>query len=165
MDGTGNPQGAGPASIHDEQVVVLQLGGESYGVDIARVQEIKVMSPITGVPGAPPFIEGIINLRGKITPIVNMHTRFGRPKAPYTKDTRIVVVDMQGTWVGLIVDSVSEVMRVHGNSVEAPPELVCTVDAAFVRGIAKVSEEKLVILLDLDKMLAATRDLALGLAA
>ena len=157
--------GAVSASGHDEQVVVLQLAGESYGVDIARVQEIKVMSPITSVPGAPPFIEGVINLRGKVTPIVNLHTRFGKPKAEYTKDTRIVVVDMQGTWVGLIVDSVSEVMRVHADSVEAPPELVCTVDIDFVRGIAKVGEEWLVILLDLDKMLAATRELALGVAA
>ena len=156
---------ANASSAREEQVVVLQLSGESYGIDIAKVQEIKTMSPITSMPRSPSFIEGVINLRGKITPIVNMHTRFGRPKADYSKDTRIVVVDMEGTWVGLIVDSVSEVMRIHADSVEQPSQLVATVDADFIRGIAKLGDERLVILLDLDRMLRATKDLALGLAA
>jgi len=158
-------QEATVTTTSEEQVVVFQLAGESYGIDIAKVQEIRVMSPITTVPNAPDFVEGIINLRGKITPVVNMHTRFGKPKADYDKETRIIVVDMQGQWVGLIVDSVSEVMRIPHDSVEMPSELVATVESDFIRGIAKLSEEKLVILLDLDKMLAATKDLALGTAA
>jgi purine-binding chemotaxis protein CheW len=149
----------------EQQVVVFQLGSESYGIDIARVQEIKAMSPITAVPRAADFIEGVINLRGQITPVVNLHTRFGMEKAPVTKDTRIIVVNMEGDWVGLIVDSVSEVIRIAEDTVETPSELVASVDADFIRGIAKVSEERLVILLDLDRMLRATRDLAVGAAA
>ncbi|MGQ9554357.1 MAG: chemotaxis protein CheW [Anaerolineae bacterium] len=154
------------SGLQEEQIVVFQLGGESYGIDIARVQEIKAMSAITGVPRAPEFVEGVINLRGVITPVVNMHSRFGRPRADYSKETRIIVVSMEGgEWVGLIVDSVSEVMRLAADSVEDAPGLVATVESEFVRGIAKVGEERLVILLDLDKMLAATRELALGIAA
>jgi len=149
----------------DQQVVVFQLGGESYGVDIAKVQEIKAMSPITAVPRAAEFIEGVINLRGQITPVVNLRTRFGMGKIENTKETRIIVVNMEGEWVGLIVDSVSEVMRLADDTIEPPSEFVATVDADFIRGIAKVSEERLVILLDLARMLRATRDLALSTAA
>jgi len=157
---------AGAGRLQEEQIVVFQLDGESYGIDIARVQEIKAMTAITSVPRAPEFVEGLINLRGIITPVVNMHTRFGRPKAEYTKETRIIVVSMEGgEWVGLIVDSVSEVMRPQTDTVEAAPGLVATVESEFVRGIAKVGDERLVILLDLDKMLAATRELALAVAA
>lgn len=149
----------------DQQVVVFQLAKESYGVDIAKVQEIKAMSPITAVPRAPDFIEGVINLRGQITPVVNLHTRFGLERGENTKETRIIVVNMEDEWVGLIVDSVSEVMRLAEESIEQPSDLVATVDADFIRGIAKVNEERLIILLDLDRMLCATRELALGVAA
>lgn len=148
----------------DQQVVVFQLANESYGVDISKVQEIKAMAPITSVPRAPEFVEGVINLRGQITPVVNLHTRFGLEKREYSKETRIIVVNMDGDWVGLIVDSVSEVMRLADDTIEHPSDLVATVDSDFIRGIAKVDEERLVILLDLDRMLHATRDLALGVA-
>jgi len=148
----------------DQQVVVFQLGNESYGVDISKVQEIKAMVPITSVPRAPEFVEGVINLRGQITPVVNLHTRFGLEKREYSRDTRIIVVNMDGDWVGLIVDSVSEVMRLSDDVIEHPSELVATVDSDFIRGIAKVDEERLVILLDLERMLRATRELALGVA-
>ncbi|MHB0877683.1 MAG: chemotaxis protein CheW [Anaerolineae bacterium] len=148
----------------DQQVVVFQLANESYGVDISKVQEIKAMVPITSVPRAPEFVEGVINLRGQITPVVNLHTRFGLENRDYSKETRIIVVNMDGDWVGLIVDSVSEVMRLSDDTIEHPSDLVATVDSDFIRGIAKVDEERLVILLDLDRMLRATRDLALGVA-
>jgi purine-binding chemotaxis protein CheW len=159
-------QEQGKGSTREIQIVVFQLAKESYGIDIAKVQEIKAMSPITAVPRTPAFIEGVINLRGQITPVVNLHTRFGLPKAEYTKETRIIVVNMEGgERVGLIVDGVSEVMRLPEESIEPPSELVATIDSDFVRGIAKVSDERLVILLDLDKLLKATRELAIGAAA
>ena len=142
------------------QVVVFQLGGESYGVDIAAVQEIKAMSPITAVPRTPNFIEGVINLRGQITPVVNLHARFGTADQERTRDTRIIVVNWAEEWVGLLVDSVSEVMRLSEASIEPPSDLVASVDSDFVRGIAKVGEERLIILLELERLLKATRDLA-----
>ncbi|MGI6208600.1 MAG: chemotaxis protein CheW [Anaerolineae bacterium] len=146
-------------AVAETQVVVFQLAGESYGVDIAMVQEIRAMSPITAVPKAPAFVEGVVNLRGQITPVINLHTRFGMPPAEYTKETRIVVVNMDGEWVGLIVDGVSEVVRLEANTIEEPSALVCTVDSDFVRGIAKVSEERLIILLDLPRLLQASCEL------
>lgn len=147
----------------EEQVVVFQLSGESYGIDIAKVQEIRVMSNITAVPRTAAFVEGVINLRGKVTPVVDMHSRFGRPKSEYTKDTRIIVVSLKGNdWIGLIVDGVSEVMHISDDNIEPPSELVATVDTSFIKGIAKIGEERLVMLLDLDKLLQDTRALAAG---
>jgi purine-binding chemotaxis protein CheW len=146
----------------DQQVVVFQIGAESFGIDIARVQEIRVVSPVTAVPGAPDFVKGMLNLRGKIAPVVDMHCRFNQPEVEHTRATRIIVVSVaNGEWVGLVVDGVSEVVRIHGDMVEAPSALVSTVESRFISGIAKVTEEHLVILLDLDIMLETTIEAAL----
>jgi len=149
-------------TVQEEQVVVFQLAGESYGIDIAKVQALNTMLPITKVPRTADFIEGVINLRGNITPVVNLHTRFGLPESEFTKDTRIVVVNMDEEGVGLIVDSVSEVMRIRVDAVEEASDLVAAIDSDFIRGIAKVGDERLVILLDLDAMLSATREMSLS---
>jgi len=149
----------------EQQVVVFQLAKESYGIDIANVQEIKAMSPITVVPRAPDFIEGVMNLRGQITPVVSLQTRFGMARGANTKATRIIVVNMESEWIGLVVDSVSEVVRLADETIEPPSDLIATVDSDFIRGIAKVSEEQLIILLNLDRILRATREVALGVAA
>ena len=149
----------------DEQVVVFQLGSESYGIGISLVQEIKTMSPVTSIPQAPPYVEGVINFRGRVTPVVDMRARFGLARAEHTKETRIIVVSAGEVPVGLIVDSVSEVLRVPGDSVESPSELVATVESDFIRGIAKLGEERLIILLDLERMLRTTSELAARLAA
>ncbi len=132
----------------DEQVVVFQLGKESYGVGISLVDEIKTMSEVTRVPRAPDYVEGIINFRGRVTPVVDVRRRFGMESAPPSRDTRIIVVSAGELPVGLIVDSVSEVLRVPAGCVEAPSSLMVATGSAFVRGIAKISEERLVILLD-----------------
>lgn len=147
-----------------EMVVVFQLGNESYGIDISRVQEIRVMSEITALPGVPEYVDGVINLRGRITPVVDMHARFDQARKQATKDTRIIVVSVAEEWVGLIVDGVSEVMRVAQESFEPPSGLIADGGADCISGIAKVEESRLVILLDLDRMLAATT-LAAALAA
>ena len=149
----------------DEQVVVFQLAGESYGVDIARVQEIRVLAGITAMPRAPVFVKGVINLRGKVTPVVDMRARFDKEEAEATKETRVIVVSVDPEWIGLIVDSVSEVVRVPEDAVAPPPGLVATVESDFVRGIANLGEERLIILLDLDKLLASAADATSELAA
>jgi purine-binding chemotaxis protein CheW len=150
----------------DQQVVVFQICSESFGIDIARVQEIRVLSAVTAVPGAPEYVTGMLNLRGKIAPVVDMHARFGQPQAEPTRATRIIVVTMaDGEWVGLVVDGVSEVVRIHDEMVEAPSALVTTVESQFVSGIAKVTEDHLVILLNLDLMLRATKEMTGASAA
>lgn len=136
----------------EEQLVVFTLGDEIYGVDIARVQEIIRPPAITRVPRTPEFIEGVINLRGKITPVMDLRKRFGLTATGLSRDTRIMVVEIGGQMVGLIVDGVSEVLRVPAQAIEPPSALVTTVDSTYLRAIAKVNE-RLIILLDLDRII------------
>lgn len=138
----------------EQQLVVFDLAGEHYGVDIAAVEGIIKLQAITSVPHAPAFVEGVTNLRGKVLPVIDLRKRFGLPQAQPTKDSRIVVVEMNGATVGMVVDGVSEVLRVGAEAIEPPSPIVTTVDSAFIRGIAKVGE-RLVILLDLGKVLSA----------
>jgi len=137
----------------EDQLVVFMLTKEHYGVRIAVVESIIKLQPITAVPCSPAFVEGVTNLRGRVLPVIDLRKRFGLPAGESTKDTRIVVVEMNGTLVGMIVDAVSEVLRVPAESVEPPSPIMTTVDSAFITGIAKVGE-RLIILLDLEKVLS-----------
>ncbi len=137
----------------ENQLVVFMLAKEHYGVRIAAVESIIKLQPITAVPCSPAFVEGVTNLRGRVLPVIDLRKRFGLRAEEPTKDTRIVVVEMNGTLVGMIVDSVSEVLRVPAEFVEPPSPIMTTVDSAFITGIAKV-DEQLIILLDLEKVLS-----------
>ncbi len=138
----------------DRQLVVFELATEHYGVDIGAVQSIIKMEPVTVVPRAPEFVEGVINLRGTVLPVLDLRLRFGLAAEETTKDTRIVVVEIDGTEVGMVVNGVSEVLMVGEEEIEPPSPVVTTVDSAFITGIAKVSN-RLIILLDLTKVLSA----------
>ena len=140
-------------SSREEQLVVFRLGREAYGVDIGQVQGIERMQPITKVPHTPGFVEGVINLRGQVTPVITLRTRFGLEPTENTKETRIVVVRTDDAWVGLVVDAVEGVLRITSDQVEPPSELVTSVEAEYLRGIAKI-EDSLLILLDLEKILS-----------
>jgi purine-binding chemotaxis protein CheW len=130
------------------QVVICQLGDESYGLDIGSVYEIIRFQESTAVPTAPGYVDGVINLRGRIIPVMDMSSRFGLKRAETTKSTRIIVAGTAGMRVGLVVDAVTEVMMVSDDAVEPTPPVVSGMDSAYIRGIAKLSEQ-LVILLDL----------------
>ena len=144
---------AGAQSGDDQQLVVFQLGAELYGVVISRVHEIIRLQSVTRVPRAPAFVEGVINLRGKVIPVVDLRRRFGLPTAEHTRASRIVVVEIGDQVVGVVVDGVSEVLRVSGATVEPPSPVVAGIDSEYIHGIAKLPE-RLVILLDLDRVLA-----------
>ncbi|NSW76578.1 MAG: chemotaxis protein CheW [Candidatus Atribacteria bacterium] len=135
------------------QLVAFQLGEESYGVDIAQVQEIIRMQPVTKVPGAPTFVEGVINLRGRVIPVLDLRKRFNLPARQDTKDTRIVVVEVPPHTVGMIVDAVDEVLRISEDKVEPPSPFIASIDTEYLRGVGKL-EGKLLILLDLSKVLS-----------
>jgi purine-binding chemotaxis protein CheW len=137
----------------EQQLVVFELANEHYGLDIASVEGIIKMQAITRMPQAPNFVEGVTNLRGAVVPVIDLRKRFGLEKQDETKNTRIVVVYMDSTKVGMIVDGVSEVLRVPEDSIEPPPPMVTTVNSAFIKGIAKL-EGRLVILLDLTRVLS-----------
>lgn len=139
-------------AAEERQLVVFQLAGETYGVDINWVHEIIRMQPITKLPRTPHFIEGVINLRGRIIPVIDLRKRFGLPTAEETQNSRIMVVEMAGVTVGMIVDAVSEVLRLPANSIEPPPPMMHGIDTAYLQGVGKW-EERLVILLDLEKVL------------
>jgi purine-binding chemotaxis protein CheW len=134
------------------QVVSFKLGAEEFAVDILLVQEINRIVDITPVPKAPTFVEGVINLRGKIVPILDLRKRFGFPKADTTDQSRIMVVDVQGCVLGLVVDSVSEVLQIPAHILEPPPSLVAGVSASYIKGVGKI-EDRLLILLDLGEVL------------
>jgi purine-binding chemotaxis protein CheW len=143
------------------QVVLCQLGDECYGLDIGAVYEIIRSQASTAVPTAPGFVDGVINLRGRIIPVMDLASRFGMPRAATTKSTRIIVAGTSKMRVGLVVDAVTEVLMLSEDAVEPTPDVVAGHDSAYIRGIAKLADQ-LVILLDLSALLS---DNALGTVA
>lgn len=137
------------------QLVSFTLDKEEFGIDILKVQEINRTPNITRVPNCPDFIEGVINLRGRIVPIIDLRKRFGMRATEQNKDTRIIVVEVLSKVVGFIVDSVSEVLRIPHSVIDAPPALVAGIRAEFIEGIGKL-ENRLLILLNLEKILSST---------
>lgn len=148
-------------AIGEEQVVVLDLAGEAYAVEIGRVEEIIRMQPIARIPNGPAFIEGVTNLRGRVIPVLDLRKRFNLPVSEPTRRSRIVVGELGQHTVGLLVDGVSEVLQISTEAVEPPSSLVTTADSAFLRGVAKL-DERLILLLDLSRILtrAEQADLA-----
>jgi purine-binding chemotaxis protein CheW len=134
------------------QYLTFQLGDELYGVDILRVQEIKGYTTVTKIPNTPPHIKGVLNLRGTIVPIVELRTKFGMPAIDYTMFTVIVVVVVQDRIMGLVVDSVSDVLNIDKKDIQPPPQFGAKVDVSVLTGIGK-SGDKLVALLNIDRLL------------
>jgi purine-binding chemotaxis protein CheW len=134
------------------QFLTFQLGEELYGVDILRVQEIKGYTTVTKIPNTPDYIKGVLNLRGTIVPIVELRTTFGMPTIDYTMFTVIVVVVVRDRIMGLVVDSVSDVLNIAKKDIQPPPEFGAKVDVSVLSGIGK-SGDKLISLLDIDRLL------------
>lgn len=134
------------------QLVTFTLGSEEYAVNILKVQEINRMSEIAKVPNAPPFVEGVINLRGKVIPVVNLRQRFGLSGKGADDKSRIVIMDIQGITIGVMVDAVSEVLRIPANTVEEAPPMATEIGTEFIQGIAKL-DERLIILIDMDRLI------------
>ncbi len=134
------------------QLVSFNIGSEEFGVDILKVQEINRMVDITRVPQAPHYVEGVINLRGRVIPIIDLRKRFSLETREYDKNTRIVVVDIVGHITGVVVDAVSEVLRLQAGTIEPAPEIVTGISSEYIKGVAKL-EDRLLILLDLSKVI------------
>lgn len=135
------------------QLVSFVIGTEEFGIDILLVQEINRMIDITSVPNSPDYVKGVINLRGKVIPVIELRKKLGLEKREFDKDTRIVVVDVLGKTIGFIVDSVNEVLRISKDTTEPPPEMVSGVNSKYITAVGKL-EDKLLILLDLEKVLS-----------
>jgi len=158
--------GAQTAAASDEllQLVSFKIGDEEFGVDILKVQEINRMLEVTRVPNAPECVDGVINLRGKVIPIISLRRRFRLERKENDKNTRIVVVELDGKVVGFVVDAVSEVLRIPRSVTEPPPSVVSGIEAEYIRAVGKL-EDRLLILLDLEKVMTVSEKAKLDIAA
>ncbi len=136
------------------QIVVFSIGKEHYAVNIASVSEIVRVPDVTAVPDAPEFFEGVINLRGKIVPVVDLRVRLKLPRVERTKSSRVLVTETGGRVIGLMVDAVSEVRKLSSDTVEQPPEMISAVGIEYITGVAKLGD-RLIIFLDINKILSA----------
>ena len=134
------------------QIVSFRLDQEEYGIEITKVQEIILMGEITRVPQTPEFIKGLINLRSTVIPIVDLRLRFSLNQQPQSDDTRIMVVNVAGKTIGIIVDAVSEVLRIANDQIAPPPPTVAGLGREYLTGLVKL-DKRLLILLDIDKIL------------
>ncbi len=134
------------------QLVSFSIGQEEFGLDIQTIQEINRMVEITRVPNSPDFVSGVINLRGKVIPVINLRKRFGFPAKESDKNTRIIVVELGDSVVGFVVDAVREVIRIPKSVTEPPPPIIAGIGSEYVTAVGKL-EDRLLILLDLEHLL------------
>ena len=134
------------------QLVTFKMGTEEYAVNILKVQEINRMTEIAKVPNAPHYVEGVINLRGRVIPVVSLSKRFGFAEKQQDEQSRIIIMDIQGITIGVIVDSVSEVLRIPSDTVDPAPNVATELGTEFIEGIAKM-EDRLIILIDMDLLI------------
>jgi len=133
------------------ELVAFRIDAEEFAVDIASVHEINRITEITRIPNAPSHVQGVINLRGKIVPVVNLRKMLGFERKDVDAQSRIIVVEIGGMVFGFLVDSVSEVVRLPGTSVDEPPTFSSGVESSYIDGVGKV-DDRLLILLNLHKM-------------
>lgn len=147
------------AADHELQLVIFRLAKEEYGLPITKVQEINRMVPVTKLPKTPSFMEGIINLRGRIIPVIDLRKRFDLAAQDYNEETRILIVEVSGQTVGIVVDAVAEVIRLNKSQVEPPPQK-CVLESEHIDGVGKYND-RLIILLNIDNILTSHEDIVL----
>ena len=141
-------------STYDGQFLTFSLNSEEYGIEILKVREIIGVMDITTVPQTPDFMKGVINLRGKVIPVVDLRLKFSMHEEEYTQETCVIVVEADSSQVGIIVDSVSEVLDIKSGEIEETPSLGQGIDTNFIMGLGKV-KEKIIILLDIEQILSS----------
>lgn len=138
----------------EKQLVIFKLGEEEYGVDIMQVKEIIRTTNITKIPQVPTFVEGIISLRGEILPIIDMRKKFGLPEKERTRQTRILVINLDTMTIGGIVDEVTEVLRIPNDAITPPPPVIKGVNTEYLQGVGQING-RIIILLDMSKILTS----------
>lgn len=147
-------------SVATRKVIVFQLKEEEYAVDVQQIGSIERMMPFTRVPHTPNYVTGVINLRGVVTPIINLRLRFGMEESEITDATRILIVHLNDIEVGLVVDSANDVMDLPNEIIEPNPEVIGSFHTNYIEGVAKV-DHRLLILLDLQKVLENEKEEAI----
>lgn len=133
--------------------LTFALDKEAYGVEILKVREIICLMDITTVPQTPEYMKGVINLRGKVIPIIDLRLKFSMQEVEHTKETCIIVVEVHNSLIGIIVDNVSEVMYIKGEEIEDAPSFGQEIDTRFIMGLGK-AKDRIIILLDIEKVLS-----------
>jgi purine-binding chemotaxis protein CheW len=149
----------GQARHASAEYLTFRLGGEEYGIDILRVQEIRSYEEPTRIANAPGFIKGVVNLRGVIVPVVDLRIKLGCEKVEYNGFTVVIVLNVHGRVVGAVVDSVSDVLELSTELIKPAPEMTLAVDTSFITGIASVNE-RMLILMDIESLMSS-RDMGL----
>ena len=139
------------------QIVSFRLADETFGVEITQVREIILMCEITGVPQAPHYVKGLINLRSTVIPVIDLRTKFGLPEGEQTSESRIMVMQVGAKTVGITVDGVDEVLRISNDQISPPPPTVASLGNEYLNGLVKL-ENQLLILLNIDKLLNEEAD-------
>ena len=157
----GRSTAAAATAAHGEYLT-FRLGAEEYGIDILRVQEIRSYEQPTRIANAPPFLKGVVNLRGVIVPIVDLRLKLGCDSAEYNHFTVVIVLNVRGRVVGAVVDSVSDVLELGRNDIKSAPELNSSIDANFITGIGTVRHghgeneaERMLILMDIEGLMSS----------
>ncbi len=143
-----------------EQLISFAVGEEDYGVEIQKVKEVIRKKEITRLPKTPAFMRGVINLRGDVIPIIDLREKFGLEQEEYTEMTRVIVVEVDEKSIGMVVDSVSHVIRLSQDEIEPPPPLVGGLSIDYLRGVGKLGD-KLIVLLKIDQILTEQEKLEL----
>ena len=152
QDTSATPHGAA------REYLSFKLGAEEYGIDILKVQEIRGYEHPTRIANAPHFIKGVVNLRGVIVPIVDMRMRFGLPDVKYDSFTVVIILNIASRTVGMVVDSVSDVLELGGEAIKPAPEFNGAIDAAYITGLGTIRHgdtQRMLILMDIEKMMTA----------
>ncbi len=149
-----NQKITGNIDVEELQLVTFMLGDEEFGVDILLVKEIIRPLQITAVPNSPSYVEGVINLRGTVIPVIDLRRRFSMISKDASSQTRIIVIEFSNARIGFIVDNVSEVLRIRNDTVEPPPPVVADIDSEYISGVGKL-KDRLLILLDMKKLINA----------
>ena len=142
------------AAAAPREYLTFRLGDEEYGIDILKVQEIRSYEPPTRIAGAPAYLKGVINLRGVIVPVVDLRKRFCAPSAQVNSFTVVIVLRLGVRTVGIVVDSVSDVLELAAGAIKPAPQIACAIDAAYITGLGSVTDRTL-ILLDIQALLTA----------
>jgi purine-binding chemotaxis protein CheW len=159
-----NSNTAVQSSAREGKYLTFALGNEEYGLEILGVREIIGLMDITGVPQVPEYVKGVINLRGKVIPVIDLRLKFGMPKQDYRNETCIIVLNVMNSLMGIVVDRVCEVLDISGDNIELAPSFGAKLRTDFITGMGKIGD-KVKILLDIEKVLTEDVVIAKGLAS
>jgi purine-binding chemotaxis protein CheW len=150
--------GTAAAAVRVKEFLTFKLGGEEYGIDILKVQEIRGYEAVTRIANAPAFIKGVVNLRGVIVPVVDLRVKFALGQAQYDAFTVVIILNVAGRVVGAVVDSVSDVMQLGEGQIKPAPEFNSMLDAGYIMGLGTVQSgegERLLILVDIERLMSS----------